>query len=174
MKTTCLALVAAGFALIAAGLALGEQPPNPKIDYERFRALTEELDPVRRDHRLSEDDFIRAAAEPGTVVLDARSRDKYEQIHVKGAVHLAFTDFTEEALAKVIPDKKVKILIYCNNNFTGEQANFADKRAPVALNIPTFINLHAYGYTNVHELGPLLEVRTTKIPFEGKSIKQSP
>ena len=93
---------------------------------------------------------------------------------MKGAVHLAFTDFTEEALAKVIPDKKVKILIYCNNNFTGEQANFADKRAPVALNIPTFINLHAYGYTNVHELGPLLEVRTTKIPFEGKSIKQSP
>lgn len=170
MKTTCLALAVAGLALMAGGIALGEQPPNPQIDYERFRALTQELDAVRREHRLSEEDFIRAAAAPGTIILDARTREKYEQIHVKGAAHLAFTDFTEETLAKVIPAKNTKILIYCNNNFTGEPVNFPGKRQ-VALNIPTFINLHAYGYTNVHELGPLLDVKTTKIPFEGKSIK---
>jgi phage shock protein E len=174
MKTTCLALAATGLALMAAGVSLGEEPPNPKIDYEAFQALAKDLDAVRREHRLSEEAFIRAAAEPGTIVLDARTRDKYEQIHVKGAVHLAFTDFTEEALAKVIPDKNTKILIYCNNNFTGERANFAGKRQSVALNIQTFINLHAYGYTNVYELGPLLDVKTTKIPFEGKSVKQSP
>ena len=94
MKTTCLALAAAGLALMAAGVALGEEPPNPKIDYKGFRLLANELDTVRREHRLSEEDFIRAAAEPGTIILDARSRDKYEQIHVKGAVHLAFTDCT--------------------------------------------------------------------------------
>jgi phage shock protein E len=173
MKTTCLTLAAAGLLLMAAGVSLGEQPPNARIDYERFQLLTRELDAVRREHRLSEEDFIRAAAEPGTIVLDARTLDKYEQIHVKGAVHLAFTDFTEEALAKVIPDKATKILIYCNNNFSGERVNFPGKRQ-VALNIPTFINLHAYGYTNVYELGPLLDVKTTKIPFEGKSLKQSP
>ena len=34
----------------------------------------------------------------------------------------------------------------------------------VALNIQTFVNLHAYGYTNVYELGPLLDVKTTRIP----------
>ncbi len=171
MRTICLTLAAAGIGLMAAGVTLGEEPPNPKIDYREFQALAQELDTVRREHRLSEGDFIRAAAEPDTIVLDARSRDKYEQIHVKGAVHLAFTDFTVEALAKVIPDKNAKILIYCNNNFAGERTNFADKRAPVALNIPTFINLHAYGYKNVYELGPLLDVRTTRIRFEGKSIK---
>jgi phage shock protein E len=171
MKTTCLMLAATGLALMAAGVSLGQEPPNPKIDYPGFRNLTKQLDPTREEHRLSEEEFLRAAAEPGTIVLDARSRDKYEQIHVKGAVHLAFTDFTEEALAKVIPTKETKVLIYCNNNFTGERANFADKRAPVALNIPTFINLHAYGYANVYELGPLLDVKTTKIPFAGKSIK---
>lgn len=171
MKTTCLTLAAAGLLLMAAGASLGEEPSNPKIDYHGFRALAKELDTVRQQHRLSEMDFMKYAAEPGTIVLDARSRDKYEQIHVKGAVHLAFTDFTEEALAKVIPHKATRVLIYCNNNFTGERANFADKRPPVALNIPTFINLHAYGYTNVYELGPLLDVKTTKIAFEGKSLK---
>ncbi|MCW1916747.1 rhodanese-like domain-containing protein [Luteolibacter sp. GHJ8] len=171
MKTTCLVLAAAGLALMAAGVSLGEEPPNPKIDYSGFRTLAKRLDRVRQERRLSEDEFLRAAEKPGVVVLDARSRDKYEQIHIKGAVHLAFTDFTEEALAKIIPAKDTKVLIYCNNNFTGERANFADKRAPVALNIPTFINLHAYGYTNVYELGPLLDVKTTKIPFAGKSVK---
>jgi hypothetical protein len=108
MKTTCLTLAAAGLLLMAAGVSFGEQPPNPKIDYQGFRALAKKLDAVRQQHRLSEADFIRHAAEPGAIVLDARSRDKYEQIHVKGTVHLAFTDFTQEALAKSFPTRPRK------------------------------------------------------------------
>ncbi|WP_081885971.1 rhodanese-like domain-containing protein [Haloferula sp. BvORR071] len=171
MKTTCFSLAAAGLALMVAGVALGQEPPNPKIDYKGFQALTKELEPIREQHRVSEDEFIRLAKEPGVLVLDARTLDKYEQIHVKGAKHLAFTDFTDEALAKVIPAKNTKILIYCNNNFDGEPQNFRSKAVRVSLNVQTFINLHAYGYTNVYELGPLLDVKTTKIPFEGKSVK---
>jgi hypothetical protein len=71
----------------------------------------------------------------------------------------------------VIPAKDTKVLIYCNNNFENERANFRSKAPAVSLNIQTFINLHAYGYTNVYELAPLLDVKTTKIPFEGKSVK---
>lgn len=171
MKTTCLSLAAAGIALIAAGVALGEEPPNPKIDFKGFRAAAADVEKLRAERRIPEDEFIRLAAEPGVIVLDARTLDKYEQIHVKGAKHLAFTDFTEEALAKVIAAKDTKVLIYCNNNFSGDRANLADKRPPASLNIHTFTDLHTYGYTNVYELAPRLDVKTTKIPFEGKSVK---
>jgi hypothetical protein len=74
-------------------------------------------------------------------------------------------------LAKVIPAKDTKVLIYCNNNFENERTNFRSKSPAVSLNIQTFINLHTYGYTNVYELAPLLDVKTTKIPFEGKAVK---
>ncbi|MEO8616680.1 MAG: rhodanese-like domain-containing protein [Luteolibacter sp.] len=151
--------------------ALATELPNPEINYPGFVALSEKLDPVREAHRISEEKFIAMAAEPSTVILDARSKDKYENIHIKGAIHLAFTDFTEEALKKAIPDKTTHILIYCNNNFKNEPVNFASKSVNVALNIQTFINLHAYGYENVFELAPLLDVKTTKIPFEGHSVK---
>jgi phage shock protein E len=119
---------------------------------------------------VSEDEFIKMAAEPGTVILDARSTDKFKNIHVKGSIHLAFTDFTEDAAKKLNPDKATRILIYCNNNFENEPVNLARKFNSVALNIQTFINLHAYGYTNVYELGPLLDLKTTRIPFDGTAV----
>jgi rhodanese-related sulfurtransferase len=105
------------------------------------------------------------------VVLDARSADKFALRHIKGAVNLPFTDFTVESLAKVIPAKTTKVLIYCNNNFTGAPAAFAEKGAPMALNISTFVSLTGYEYTNVYELGPLRDVKKTKIIFEGTEVK---
>jgi phage shock protein E len=166
MKTMLLPVL--GF-LAAFQLHAGEIE-NPAISYVEFRKLVLDLDSVRAARRVSEEDFIKMAAEPGTVVFDARSTDKFDRIHVKGALHLPFTDFTDVELRKVIPDKKTRILIYCNNNFDKEPVGFASKTPAVALNIQTFVNLHAYGYTNVYELGPLLDVRTTKIPFEGNGV----
>ncbi len=49
---------------------------------------------------------------------------------------------------------------------------FAGKSAAVALNISTFVSLTAYGYTNAWELGPFLDVKKTKIVFEGTEVKQ--
>ena len=152
--------------VILASCLHADEIKNPAIDYGEFARLTLELAPVREKNRITEVEFLKMSAEPGTAIFDARSTDKFERIHVKGALHLAFTDFTEEALQKVIPDKNTRILIYCNNNFDREPFGFARKTAEVALNIQTFINLHAYGYKNVYELGPLLDVKTTKIPFE--------
>lgn len=149
---------------------VAEEIKNPSIEYTGFRMLTQELEPVREKKRVSEEDFLKMAGEPGTVILDARSQNKFDAIHARGALHLALTDFTEEALLKLIPDKTSRILIYCNNNFKNEPVNFASKNRVVALNIQTFINLHAYGYKNVYELGPLLDVKTSRIPFEGTAV----
>ncbi len=159
--------------LLSALPLIAEDLQNVAIQYAGFRKLTQELEPVRAKNRVSEEDFLKMAGEPGTVILDARSQDKFDAIHAKGALHLALTDFTAEALQKLIPDKTTRILIYCNNNFKNEPVNFASKSVVVALNIQTFINLHAYGYKNVYELGPLLDVKTTRIPFEGTAVLPS-
>lgn len=164
MKNICLCLLAAAPSVVRA------DEGNARIDFAGFQAVTQTVGELRETRRVSEEDFLRMAAEPGTVILDARSRDMYELRHIKGALHLSFTDFTQEALEKLIPDKTTCILIYCNNNFGGDPRAFAMKSAPLALNLPTFINLHGYGYRNVYELKPYLDVATTKIPFEGKGI----
>jgi phage shock protein E len=152
-------------------LSMAEEKPNPRIDYQGFTSLTKEVAELRQTRRVSEDEFLRMAAEPGTLVLDARSREKYDQLHVKGAIHLNFSDFNEASLQKTIPAKTTRVLIYCNNNFKGEPRYLITKTAPTALNIPTYITLHGYGYTNIYELAPLLDIKTTKIPFAGKSVK---
>jgi rhodanese-related sulfurtransferase len=100
--------------------------------------------------------------------LDARSRDKFDLLHVQGAINLPFADISEPSLAKTLPDKNQIILIYCNNNFEKAPVAFETKRAGASLNISTFIALHTYGYRQVYELGPLLDVHTTKIPLVGE------
>jgi hypothetical protein len=35
--------------------------------------------------------------------------------------------------------------------------------ATASLNLSTYISLYTYGYRNVYELGPLLDVKTTKL-----------
>jgi hypothetical protein len=74
---------------------------------------------------------------------------------------------TAEELAKVIPDKSTRILIYCNNNFTNEPTALPAKAVTASLNLYTFNTLYSYGCTNVYELGPLIDVKKSTIPFEG-------
>ena len=163
VRRTSLLLLAFGALLAAARADEG----NPRIDYRGFAAGVAEVAALRESRRVGEDEFLALAAKPDTVILDARSRNKYDLLHVRGARHLSFPDITANELAKVIPTKDTRVLIYCNNNFEHEEQAFARKVAPAALNVHTFNVLHAYGYTNVHELKPLLDVRTTKIPLAG-------
>lgn len=146
--------------------------PNELIDYPKYLQIARDVQPVRAKRRLTEEQFAAMAAEPGTVVLDARSADKFRLRHIKGAVSLPFTNFTEESLAKALPQKTMRVLIYCNNNFRGAPVSLAAKSPPASLNISTFVALATYGYTNVYELGPLLDVRTTKLVMEGTEVSE--
>jgi 3-mercaptopyruvate sulfurtransferase SseA len=119
----------------------------------------------RQARRVSEEEFMRMSREPGTVVLDARSRDKYDELHVKGAINLPFPDIAIESLKATIPDKNTRILIYCNNNFANAEGAFPAKIARASLNLSTYIALYSYGYRNVYELGPLVELRQSKLEF---------
>jgi phage shock protein E len=158
--------------LLLAPLAPAAEPiRNPLIDYARFREIAAEVQPVREKHRVTEEQFAAMAAEPGTIVLDARSADKYALRHIRGAASLPFTDFTADSLAQAIPRKDTRILIYCNNNFLGAPVSLTGKMAPASLNISTYIALATYGYTNIYELGPLLDVATTKLSFDGTEMR---
>jgi 3-mercaptopyruvate sulfurtransferase SseA len=159
------------FCLLAtAGIACADQIPNRLIDYNGFKNIVVSSTKERESKRLTEKEFIQSMSEKGTVVLDARSASKFALRHVKGAINLQFTDFTAETLASVIPAKTSKILIYCNNNFEGSPVAFAGKAPAASLNLSTYTSLRAYGYTNVFELGPLLDIHTTAIPFEGAEV----
>ncbi|MFO0728740.1 MAG: rhodanese-like domain-containing protein [Myxococcota bacterium] len=151
---------------LTADAAVPPRIPNPQIDYKTYLRVSAEVEETRLQHRLTEEQFAAMAADPGTVVLDARSADKYRLLHLRGAVSLPFTDFTAEELARVIPSKDTRVLIYCNNNFLGDPRAFATKAAPASLNINTYVSLAIYGYRNVYELGPLLDVKTTRLQLE--------
>lgn len=175
------------------------QPPEPtvanypkaRVSYEDFKQLVEEVELHRKDRLVSLDQFIEMSKRPNVVILDTRSAFRYDRIHIKGAKHLSFTDFTQANLAETIPSKDTVVLIYCNNNFDGNQVDFASKSAPprprasrsltsqiasqekpvqLALNVPTYINLFGYGYQNVYELGELVKVSDPRIEFEGSIV----
>jgi len=164
--------------------------PKAKVSFDDFKGLVAEVEAHRATRLVDLDTFLKMSKEPGTLILDSRSAFRYERVHVKGAKHLAFTDFTQNALAQVIPSFETTILIYCNNNFDGDQVDFASKVAmprrpknPVAsqmsaqekpimmaLNIPTYINLYGYGYHNVYELDELVNVNDRRIALEGSMV----
>lgn len=155
---------------VALLVAPASPPPNPAIDPVGHQRAVAEAFRHRQTRRLTEDAFLKAMAEPGTVVLDARSRENFARLHLKGAVSLPFPDIDIPTLARVLPDKSARILIYCNNNFlnVGPAVEAMRSKLPtLSLNLSTYPALHASGYQNVWELGPQLDPRTTKLPLAG-------
>ena len=113
--------------------------PNPNIDMQGYLKVASEAAAYRESRRLTEEEFIRISREPETIVLDARSRERYNLLHIKGAINLSFPDITVESLDRMLPDKNARILIYCNNNFVGEEKAFPTKAPSASLNLrPTF------------------------------------
>jgi hypothetical protein len=190
-------LFAVSLLLLAAnvGLAQNTNYPKAKVSFDDFKGLVAEVETHRASRLIDLNTFIKMSKEPGVIILDSRSTFRFDRIHLKGASHLAFTDFTQDNLAKVIPSFETTILIYCNNNFDGNQTDFASKVAlprptpdkavatqfadqakPImmALNIPTYVNLYGYGYRNIYELHELVKVNDPRIAFEGSIVGQKP
>jgi hypothetical protein len=170
--------------------------PKALVSFQDFKSLVAEVEAHRAERLVDLDTFNRMAKEPGVVILDSRSKFRYDRIHIHGAAHLNFSDFTQQRLAEVIPSPDTVVLIYCNNNFEGNQTDFASKvvmrpslqslagSAPspetqfrdqatplmLALNVPTYINLYGYGYRNVYELHERVSVDDPRIRFAGSIV----
>jgi hypothetical protein len=151
--------------LLGAAVAGAGESPNPYIDYAAFADNVRVVGERREQRLVSEAEFKRMAAERNTVILDARSAAMYGRLHIKGAKNLSFPDMTAEELAKVIPSKSTRILIYCNNNFRNAPGAFPTKAIAASLNVHTVNALYSYGYTNVYELGPLIDIHESRLEF---------
>lgn len=153
-----------------------------KVDFDAYEKLIAEVKNHRKDRLINVEAFIRMSKDNNAIILDTRSDSMFRNKHIKGAVHLNFSDFTQSNLAKIIPDKQTTVLIYCNNNFEGDQIYFATKSVQpksakklkqeltLALNIPTYINLYGYGYRNVYELSELVNVFDGRVEYEGAAV----
>jgi rhodanese-related sulfurtransferase len=151
--------------LLAAFVIAADGPPpvNPQIDYQGFQRLAARVSPERAKRRVTLARFQDMASSRKAVILDARSADAFAQGHIAGAINLPLTDFTAPALAAALPDRDRPVLIYCNNNFSNDRPPVMLKAAAVSLNIQTYINLFAYGYRNVYELGETVDFDDPKV-----------
>lgn len=153
-----------------------------KVDYGAYEELIKVVKEHRESRLVNLNEFVGLSKQEGVIILDTRSDSLFKRKHVKGAIHLNFSDFTQKNLAKIIPNPDTKILIYCNNNFEGDEINFASKIAmpemikkdikpiTLALNIPTYLNLYGYGYRNVYELSELVYPYDKRLEYEGTDV----
>jgi len=167
MKRWLMATVTILVVLTMAGAQRKPKTANPNIDMQGYLKAASAAAEYRESRRLTEDEFIRLSKEPETIVLDARSKEKYDELHIDGAINLSFPDITVDSLNQLLPDKNARILIYCNNNFSGEERAFPTKAPVASLNLSTYIALYSYGYRNVYELGPQLDIKQSKLDFVG-------
>ena len=83
----------------------------------------------------------------------------------------SFPDIAIESLERILPHKNALILIYCNNNFVNAPGPFPSKLPSASLNLSTYIALYDYGYRNVYELGPLIDIASSRLEFEPRSAR---
>lgn len=159
------------------------------VNLDDYEKLIKKLKKHRNKSIVSLDEFNILSKETNTIILDTRSDSMFKLKHIKGAIHLNFSDFTQANLLKLIPNFNTRILIYCNNNIDESALTVVTERAfitksvvpevapngtlpiTLALNIPTYINLFGYGYKNVFELGEFVKVNDPRIVFEGTAVK---
>jgi len=135
------------------------------VNYPGFLELGAEIAAYRETRLIDIDTLNAMKAYPDTIIIDARSAGSYALGHIEGAVNLNFSDFSAGMLSEVIGSKSRRILIYCNNNFSDNIAPVVLKSAPLALNVPTFINLYGFGYENIHELSGAYSIEDTEIDW---------
>ena len=176
--------------------------PKAKVNMEDYVGLVNLVHEHRKERLVGLEKFLEMSQEENVVIIDTRSKFRFDRIHIKGAVHLNFSDFTVANLQALIPSPDPTVLIYCNNNFDENQIDFTSKIAPMpmeltripsgptlddmraqirmqerllmlALNVPTFINLYGYGYRNVYELDELVDVSDPGSVSKGRSCRSA-
>jgi hypothetical protein len=159
------------------------------VNFEHYEVLMQEIKGIRKERLISFDQLLKFQKDSKTIILDTRSKDKYEAKHIKGAINLPFTEFTTGNLRAIIPDTDTRIIIYCNNNFEGDEKYFSGKfftpdmqgkrtmikgegmfnpkTITLALNIPTYLGLYGYGYRNIYELDELVNIDDPRLILDG-------
>ena len=75
------------------------------------------------------------------IILDTRTREEYDEVHIPGAILIPHNRIAEEAEA-VLTDKNQLILVYCRSGNRSKQAAEA---------------LVKLGYTNIRDFGGIID-----------------
>ena len=84
-------------------------------------------------------------SEKDILIIDVREEDEYNESHIKDALLLPlsvlYSEEAENSAKKVIPDKNMKVLIYCRSGRRSKEASAV---------------LASLGYENIYEFGGIL------------------
>ncbi len=83
LRIVSLSGILVALAAAQAAQQVQQAPVNPGIDMEGFLRVSARAAKHRESRRISQEEFARMSREPETIVLDARSKDKYDQLHVR-------------------------------------------------------------------------------------------
>lgn len=87
------------------------------VNFDSYENLVHTVKSHRASRLIKLDSFLKFSKDSNVVILDTRSDSMFKLLHIKGAINIDFSDFTQARLEELIPNKNTKILIYCNNNF---------------------------------------------------------
>ena len=83
--------------------------------------------------------------EKDILIVDVREEDEYAESHIKGALLLPlsvlYSEEAENSAEELIPDKNMKVLIYCRSGRRSKEASAI---------------LASFGYENIYEFGGIL------------------
>ena len=88
--------------VVVAACAQEANYPKAKVSFDDFKGLVAEVEVHRADRLVDLGTFLRMSKEPGAIILDTRSIFRFDRIHVKGAKHLNFSDFTQDNLCQPV------------------------------------------------------------------------
>lgn len=82
--------------------------------------------------------------EPHLKVLDTRAPQGFAYRHIKGAVNLPLTEMTEHTLPALLPDRRVPVVLVCDESFAPTRR--------MSMTLQAWPVLKANGYTRVYRL----------------------
>lgn len=80
---------------------------------------------------------LKILQEKGAIVIDVRSKQEYNEGHLKNAILLSDFDINKKTISNIIDNKDKVIILYCS---TGSRSKKIQKR------------LISFGYKNVYNL----------------------
>ncbi len=136
-----------GLLATATPLHAEDAPANKTIEYLEYHQNAVALKDTQQQHLLSAEAFLQALAQKDKkVLLDVRSPEEYACGHITGAVNVSLSEMTEETLAKIIPLKNTKIIIYCNNSLQTMPTRM------ISMTTQAYPTLYQLGYQNLYLL----------------------
>ena len=158
--------------LIFFSFSVQAQIKPSKVSIDDYEKLIGEVKEHRKTRLLNLDEFNAEAKKNGVIILDARSDAMYNAKHIRGAIHINFSDFNQQALANLIPSYDTKILIYCNNNFEDDKQFFPTKMVmPEVLNTQNILLQQSKGESENVNIVDATKENEIKPGFETIALK---